>query len=341
MCKMDTPYYLFDTNTVKQNHDILKNHLAVDKLFYALKPNSEDRILSVLNANGANFEIASTGELEKLKKLNVEPERIICSLPIKSEKMIESMYNYGIHYFVFDTELEYFKLRQMACDAKLMLRIDITDIAENTIEFGMTYERFIDALKKGTLESEHIDGITFYISKNKNIDKTIRVLEYSEHFLKLLNKKAILNIGGNYRLPNEISLDFYGILNRKLSSLKEKYECILFAEPGRSIVKSAGKLITSVIGVKRDKKYVYIDAGMPTGISYCPNEIINLTGREVTEPIEYSFFDITCSHRLLFKTWLPFDININDHLEFRNFGSYSICKSSNFHGWETPTCYYI
>ena len=338
---MDTPYYLFDTNIVKQNYDMLKNSLAVDRLFYALKPNSEDRILEVLNTNGANFEIASVGELEKLKRMNVNSERIICSLPVKSDEMIESMYRYGIRYFVFDTEYEYLKLRRLASDAKLILRIDITDIAEKTIEFGMAYENFAEALQKGTLRSEHIDGITFYISKNKDADKIIKALEYSEHFLKHLNKKSILNIGGNYRLPTEVSSDFYERLNRKLSSLKEKYGCILFAEPGRSVVKSAGKLITSVIGVKRDKKYVYIDAGIPTGISYCPNEIVNLTRQEETEPIEYSFFDITCSHRLLFKTRLPFDININDHLEFRNFGSYSICKSSNFHGWETPACYYI
>lgn len=338
---MDTPYYLFETNIVKQNYDILKNYLAVDKLFYALKANSENRILEALNINGANFEIASIGELEKLKKLNVKPDRIICSLPIKSEKMIENLYRYEVGYFVFETEQEYFKLKQLAGNAKLILRIDITDIAENAIEFGMSYESFINLLKKKALVPECIDGITFYISKNNKIDKIIKVLEYAELFLQQLKKKSILNIGGNYRLPNEVSPDFYEILNRKLSSMKEKYECILFAEPGRSIVKSAGKLITSVIGVKRDKKYVYIDAGMPTGISYCPNEIINLTGRKVTEPTEYSFFDITCSHRLLFKTRLPFDINIDDQLEFHNFGSYSICKSSNFHGWETPTCYYI
>lgn len=114
----------------------------------------------------------------------------------------------------------------------------------------------------------------------------------------------------------------------------------LYAEPGRSVVKNAGSLITTVECVKNMDKvtYVYIDAGIPTGISYGPQVIQRITGKEEAWENErtYKFYDITCSHRILFEYRTKDVYSVGDVLELKDFGCYSISKSSQFHGWDLP-----
>lgn len=337
---MQTPYYEFDLNRVQENLKILHASVQPDSLFYALKANSEMEILNALKDCNGNFEIASIGEYLKLKKIGVNSSNIICSLPIKTEEMIDFLYKEGVRYFVFEDFNEYVKLSHLASKAKKILRIDITHISPNTIEYGMTEKNLKILLNQKSMNVDNIDGITFYLAKNKDISSILSVLTYCEKIIDIIGNNKILNIGGNYRLPQEVGTEYYERLLKKLNSIRLKYGYVIYMEPGRSIVKSAGKLVTKIIDIKEDKHQIFLDSGLPTGISYCPNSIINIS-KTIEMPLKkYDFFDITCSHRLLFSTELPFQVSVGDILEFLNFGSYSICKSSNFHGWETPHCIY-
>lgn len=339
---MQTPYYVFNIQTLLNAYSSLNEAICPDKLFYALKANGEDGILQALNTVDANFEVASIGELNKLIQLGVVADRIICSLPIKTKDMIDTMYQYGIRYFVFDNMAEYYKIAQFAPEAKRVLRIKLSNCIENTIEYGMSIDEFERLIQENGTFASSISGITFYLSKNKTFSRLLQAIDLSEQYLKRLNKGVVFNIGGNYRLPNEVEENYYDKLRRKLNEIREKYNCVVYAEPGRSVVKSSGKLICKVIGYKERSHFVYLDAGHPTGISYCPENIVNLSRNDPTEKIEYSFFDITCSHRLLFSLELPFRICEEDVLSLENFGSYSVCKHSNFHGWSKPeTVFFI
>lgn len=337
---METPYYLFDLKQVQKSYCELKNIMNVDRLFYAIKCNGEDEILKALNKINANFEIASVGELRKLLSLGISVKKIICSLPIKTEEMISEMYALGIRYFVFDNASEYKKIKRYAPNALKILRIYLNDFLPDTIEYGMTFIEFQNLVANHDIESKDIDGLTFYISGNKDVNNVLLALSESEKYYNVIGNNKILNIGGNYRLPEEIDRNYYTKLNEKIESLKSKYKLTVYAEPGRSVVKKAGKLVCKVIYVNYNKKYVYIDAGVPTGISYAPPIIHNLSNDNSSEIRLYTFFDITCSHRVLFSYSISFDINHGDILEFDNFGSYSICKASEFHGWGKPKCYY-
>lgn len=338
---MNTPYYEFNLSTIEDNYNCLLKTIHVDKLFYALKANGEKNILRKLNSIGACFEIASIGEFKLLEEIGVKSDRIICSLPIKTVTMIEFLYSHGVNYFVFDSLPEYYKIKKIAPNSKKIMRLYINDIADYTIEFGMKIEELTNELKKTDFE---VDGVTFYLSKNKNISYLKRVLNRCQDALSLIGHNKILNIGGNYRLPHEVSEDYYHELNTILHELKNKTKCIIYAEPGRSIVKSAGQLITTVIAVKKnsDTTYVYIDGGLPTGISYAPTNITFAYNKhKIKNTQRYQFYDITCSHRMLFDISINYNIEVNDILIFNNFGSYSVAKYSNFHGWEKPYCKYI
>lgn len=106
----------------------------------------------------------------------------------------------------------------------------------------------------GNLCVDRINGITFYLSKNKQISVITKVLDYCNEIFEIIGyDEKILNIGGNYRLPEEIEEGYYNALSLRLSMLRKNHNIKVLAEPGRSIVKSAGSLLTTVIDVKKEK----------------------------------------------------------------------------------------
>ena len=190
---MQTPYYCFSKKRIIENYNTLKASLLVDDLYYALKPNGEREVLRVLDSINANFEVASVGEYQKLKSLGVESERIICSLPVKPIQWLRQLYANGIRYFVFDNTNEYYKLKKYAPESKKIVRIDITDIALGTIEYGMSLESLLNASDNLI---NNVDGVTFYISHNHHIDVLLAVLDRCDILLDHLGVNKIVNIGG-------------------------------------------------------------------------------------------------------------------------------------------------
>ena len=80
------------------------------RVFYAVKANPDIQVLRLLNGLGTGFEIASEGELEILSRLNVGPERIISSNPVKTLKFLKMAASYGVRLFAFDSVDEVEKL---------------------------------------------------------------------------------------------------------------------------------------------------------------------------------------------------------------------------------------
>lgn len=338
---METPYYRFKLNEIGRCYNDLLHSIGADSLYYALKANSEIPILSKLEKIGASFEIASPGELDKLLALKVDPSRIICSLPIKPVAWLKYMYLAGVRYFVFDNWDEYKKICEYAPEAKKIVRLYITDIAAETLEYGMDVFELLDTLEDS---SENIDGVTFYLAHNHNIDKLMNVIDRCSEVLYKIGRGKILNIGGNYRLSEDVDPRFYSRLNEAIKRMKEVHECTIYAETGRSVVKTGGSLIAEIQCVKQKDNavYVYIDAGVPTGISYEASSIkkLNNVSRMLENKITYRFYDITCSHRLLFEYEGHEHFRTGDIIMLENFGCYSICKASSFHCWELPKAVY-
>jgi ornithine decarboxylase len=325
----------------------LRQQLAdCEGVFYALKANSEIRILETLALMGSGFEVASIGEFNRLRGLCISPEKIICASPVKSVEMIRHLYNNGCSYFVFDYVDEYYKLMRYAANSKKILRIFVGDIEPEAIKFGITLDDFYDCMTQRN-NSLAIDGITFYLNPNTSIDKLITTLDRCAEFLNMLDDTPkILNIGGNYRPAKDLEATFYQQLSHKLREMKAIFDgLIVYAEPGRSIVKASGDVVTRVELVKpHEGKYrIYIDAGIPTGLLYPPRKIVveGCGGYKSITTFLCDFFDTTCAHKLLFSIALPFVPKAGNILRLKEMGTYSICKANNFHLWENPSIRYV
>ncbi|WMJ86450.1 hypothetical protein [Anaerocolumna sp. MB42-C2] len=340
---MQTPYYLFEKNKIIENYQMVLNSLCVSDVYYALKANAEPLVLKVLDKIGAKFETSSIGEITKLIELGVDANRIIFGLPIKTEEIIRKAYKLGCRYFVFDHINEYNKIHiatYSVTNVTMVMRIFVSDICPESIEYGVKQKEI-----KSILEHNTIDGLSFHISNNTDIDSMLRVLSRVEEILDCIkpqNSSFILNIGGGFHLP--FDEEYTKRLNQRLIYMKDKYGIRIICEPGQAVIKTAGVLITRVVAVRKQDGYhdIYLDAGYPTGVNRIP-EYIKLYGCKVT-PVDrkiriYRFFDNTCMHQELFTKALRFDLCENDLLELGGFGSYSICKSNHFHCWDTPSVY--
>ncbi len=335
---LSTPRYIFNKATLRESYINIQSMITAAEVHYALKANGEMELLHTLKDINAGFEVASDEEFEKLKRIDVPLERIICGLPVKTAQTIRFLYGQGCRYFVFDHVDEYRKICRNAPDAKKILRIYITDLCSGSIEYGMhmsNVEEFIGN------DSNRFDGLSFHISGNDNIDLLFRVLDRVEALLqKIPQKSLILNIGGGFRI--ETREDFFHKLDSRLWELKNTYSLRILCEPGQYIVKKSGVIITKIVAIREQDNVfnVFIDAGFPTGIHRKP-EYIKLYNRKRTPNVDrkikiYRFFDNTCMHQELFIQPFRFYLYEEDYLEMGYFGSYSICRCNNFHSWKTP-----
>lgn len=339
-----TPYYSFDLTKIKKNYRHMCRLLSqCDHVFYALKANGEKTIVQSMESYKVPFEISSLGELNIVKESAGTDFSIICSLPVKSSDMIKEMYNNHCKYFVFDSWNEFYKLNNFAPDALKILRIKITDISETAIDYGMTEKEFYNIFDPFSMK---VDGVTFYnipnISKKQLSDILKRCSDILAH---LRQRPRILNIGGNYRFESDLEPGFYDGLKQILSTLKKDMEdLVVYAEPGRTIVKSAGQIVTKVISVRQqpDVYEIFLDAGIPSGILYPPTRIALLCPAKIPTPhnVTCRFFAVTCSKKLLFEAHMDFLPDENDLLLLEDMGTYSVCKSNHFHGWTLPGIQY-
>lgn len=205
----------------------------------------------------------------------------------------------------------------------------------------MDYYEAVFLLSQDVEMRDYVDGLSFHISNNINISNFNYVMDRIETLLPLFSlKRILLNIGGGYRL--EAADAFFENLQERISKLKQIYNIDIIAEPGNTIVNSAGSIYTTVIGVKKKDFYtdVYIDAGKPSGIKTDNKRIprcIRISGKSrCSEKHRYRFVDITCMHKPHFSEDLEYMIEEGDVLEFTDMGAYTVCLQSKFHLWQSP-----
>jgi ornithine decarboxylase len=345
---MNTPVFIFDKNELIKCYNEIKSQLGGIRVYYALKANANKDVLSVLSLIGADFEVASLGEFNALIDLGVPPIRIICGLPIKPIDWLKRMYEDGCRYFVFDTISELEKLVEYSPNAIKVLRVGINDILAESIEYGMPNNEIIDILQRNQSQIKKLtEGISFHISNNINIEGFNLVIKRIDEILTAFDKSnMILNIGGGYRI--NAGNDYFENLRNKIKELSMRHGVSIIAEPGNTIVNSAGCIRTSVIGIKKRSNYdydLYIDAGKPTGIKTdekrIPGYIKLMTNHEYCSERRYRFIDITCMHKPHFSIKLNSPVYDGDIFEFGDMGAYTLCLKSDFHAWAYPEVFVL
>lgn len=281
-----TPFYCYSKQQFANNFLEFKNAFqGVDvTICYALKSNSNLKIISLLAGLGSGADTVSEGEIRAALKAGVSPETIVFSGVGKTKREMEFGLKNNIGQFNVESIEELEILNQVAGSLNIKAPVSIRvnpDVDAKTHEkistgrkndkFGIAWEDvFLVYNNTKNLKNIDIQGITTHIGSQ------ITSLEpYKQAFTKIAElctalrglgfNLSRLDLGGGigikYKDENIINIvDYANLVKEIIQPLGLK----LFLEPGRRISGNAGILVTEVQYIKKtsEKDFAIIDAGM-------------------------------------------------------------------------------
>ncbi|MEN2986049.1 MAG: type III PLP-dependent enzyme [Thermodesulfovibrionaceae bacterium] len=274
----EPPYLLIDKDILKLKVSLIGKGIKRSKVFYAVKANPDKAVLEYLESLKVGFEIASDGELKVLKELNIGPERIITSNPIKTFKFLEEAVQYGIDYYAFDSLAEVEKLSKYAAGKKVYVRLSVPNEGSEwplSRKFGVEIDEAVYLLEYAADKGLEPLGITFHVgSQCSNIYNWHTAIDKARQVKELASKRGIeikmLNIGGGYPIEYTKKVPSIESIESKISDLLDKYfpDAEIFIEPGRAIVGDAGVFVSKIIGKAQrgNENWLYIDVGVFNGL---------------------------------------------------------------------------
>ncbi len=282
---IETPFYIYSQKCIIDSYNNLKNHLNAE-IFFSIKANSNQAILTLMKSLGAGADVVSAGELKRALHAGIAPNKIIFEGVGKSKNELQYAIKKKIRQINIESMEELILIenlgKSLECKVDVGVRLN-PDIDGQTLDkistgrkidkFGIIFDLLPDIcsqLKK--LKHLNLIGISCHIGSQINdlnvYKKVFYKMKQASKTIENYNIKIdYLDLGGGFSVNsnNEKEIDF-----NKLSVLVEeifsdtKYE--ISFEPGRYLVANAGILVTKILTSKTNGlvNYLITDAGMQT-----------------------------------------------------------------------------
>jgi len=283
-----TPFYCYSNAAIEQHFGGFRTAFAGQNalLFYAMKANSNQAVLTTLARLGAGMDVVSEGELRRARAAGVPGERIIFSGVGKTLSEMTLGLEENIFCFNVESEPELEALSGAAISlgavAPIAIRVNpdvdarthakiATGKSEN--KFGVPISRARDVYAYArTLPGLSVRGVDMHIgSQIIDLEPFDDAFALLADFVRTLradgHRIEHVDLGGGlgipYRTDNNpppFPEDYARIVARHTAAL----DCTVMLEPGRAIVGNAGVLVASVIYLKKgeNKCFVIVDAAM-------------------------------------------------------------------------------
>ncbi|HKX55351.1 MAG TPA: alanine racemase, partial [Xanthomonadales bacterium] len=164
--KHGSPLLVLDCQVLRNTYRTLRTALPGVELFYAIKSLSAVPVLQVLQAEGANFDIATTGEIRLMKQIGADPAKTIHTHPIKSDQAIRDALDFGCKVFVVDNPDELAKFKPYAGKAQILLRVSFRAKQVNSDlsrKFGCAPRNIPMMLARAQELGVEIIGLSFHV----------------------------------------------------------------------------------------------------------------------------------------------------------------------------------
>jgi ornithine decarboxylase len=270
-----SPLLVFDANELRRKFESLQKALPGVELYYAVKAHPDSNIVSVIDALGGGFDIASAGEMDLLLQHKISGRRTIHTHPIKKDQEIRDALRFGATTFVVDNLHELKKLVDYRSRVGVLLRVSFrSDSAKVDLskKFGCSPDEVIELVSVAETLGIHIKGLSFHVgSQVADADKHVEAVQACHSLIEKINLTAdkplsVLDIGGGF--PADYALLGFDIeafcapIRNALSKLPSDWHII--AEPGRYLIAPAVTSITTVAGKSHRNGFVwyYLDDGI-------------------------------------------------------------------------------
>ena len=275
VARYGSPLMIIDCDIIRAQYRALQAALPGVDLHYALKPFPELAVVKTLNDLGCFFDLASSGEVELVRRAGVAPERCIHTHPIKTDSDIRDAMRFGVRTFVADNvaELGKFVRHRKRCDILLRISFRAEDTpVDLSKKFGCEPQAALTLLDTAKRLGLRVVGFSFHVGSQTATPGTyVRAIETCIDLIDRARAAghlglALLDIGGgfpvSYREPMMDIESFCVPIRAALSAMPKGIRVI--AEPGRFIAAPSGTCVSSVVGraERGGRWWFYLDDGV-------------------------------------------------------------------------------
>ena len=364
--QVGTPCYVYSWSDIAARYQELERALGSvsARIRYAVKANSNIEVLRRMVTLGAGFDIVSGGELERLIRAGAEPSDVVFSGVGKSHQEISFALKSGIGCFNVESVAETRRIAEIAQQLAVTTRVAIRvnpDIDVDThpyIATGMRENKFgmpeNDAFQLG-LEIAHempsleFIGLACHIGSQVTElgpygDSLDAILELRARLLEADVNCAAIDIGGGFGIKYRDEEPFsFGELG-ELISKRPLQDIELDVEPGRSLIGSAGVLLTRIEYLKPATVSGYLDFCV---VDAAMNDLIRPALYEAFHDVEkvmstegkerdWNIVGPICETGDFLATSRSLALQEGDLLAIRDVGAYGFVMSSNYNSRVRP-----
>ncbi|CAI5758767.1 unnamed protein product [Candida verbasci] len=356
----ENSFFICNLNQVIKSYNYWYQELPYIKPHYAIKCNTDVRVIKLLSDLGCNFDCASKSEIETILQLGISPDRIVYANPCKTSSYIRFAKDENINLTTVDNVDELYKLSKFHPNCNILVRIltnDETSQCRLSTKFGASIEEVKDEIlpiaKKLNL---NIVGVAFHVGSGaKDFNSIYEAIRDSriifDEAIDLGFNMSILDIGGGFEVETfkeSSSMVNFAISKYFPQKFIRQHDIEFIAEPGRFMVSNAFLLCCNVIAKRKSMLYlndglygnlncILFDHQIPeikllkhkNKVYYDRNDLPN-------DDFNYSIWGPTCDGLdcISKNTILNYDVDIGDWLYFPNLGAYSSCAKTQFNGFK-------
>ena len=367
-----TPFYYYDISLLQSTLDAIRHEIEQHPNYhvhYALKANTNPRLLELIQQAGFGADCVSGGEVQKAIETGFPADKIVYAGVGKSDREILLALHHDIFCFNVESVPELQVINELAEQdgkiARVCLRINpdveahththiITGMAEN--KFGIALADMMQVVELANeLSNISFVGLHFHIgSQITNMQDYVALCQRINEIQHQLNKHGIypsvINVGGglgvDYQSPEEYPIaNFKAYFQVFTQHLHLRAEQSLHFELGRSVVAQCGSLITKVLYVKQaaTKQFAIVDAGMTDlirpALYQAKHKIVNLTSQSDNME-KYDVVGPICESSDVFdKDILLPTTKRGDIIAIRSAGAYGESMASTYNCRPLPESY--
>ncbi|HOX13254.1 MAG TPA: type III PLP-dependent enzyme [Spirochaetales bacterium] len=288
----ETPCLIVDLDIVKKKYAQLRALLPYAEVYYAVKANPMDEVVSTLRDLGSSFDVATRYELDQLLRLGVDPARMSFGNTIKKEKDIAYFYEKGIRLYATDSTADVEKIARAAPGSRVFFRI-LTEGMGADWPLSRKFGSHPDETRRLVLRAKDLGlepyGISFHVgSQQRDIGQWSTALTTTGGIFKWAREEhgielQMVNMGGgfpsNYLEPtNAIEAYAEDIKNYLLNNFDGRWPRVII-EPGRSMAGDCGVIVTEIVNIARKSlhdlyPWVFLDVGKFGGLIETLDEAI-------------------------------------------------------------------
>jgi diaminopimelate decarboxylase/spermidine synthase len=353
----ETPYLTIDLDRVRENFRKLRTALPAARVRYAVKANPAQPVLRLLAAEGAEFDVASVGEIDACAATGIAGRLLTYGNTVKKPSAIARAHSLGVRRFAFDTEEGVAAIAECAPGAGAECRIapafpsSVTPFGH---KFGCAPADAAALLTRARALGLRPEGLCFHVGSQQLDPAAWELgLRCAAPVFAALGDLTTINIGGGFPLAYATGApDVELVADAIMSALTRHFGANppqLVLEPGRVIVGSAGTIGCEVVSLRTGtdgRRWVYLDIGRYGGLAETENEYIRYrlrTDRDDDPVGDAVVAGPTCDgDDVLYQRYpLPITLRPGDRVDIEDAGAYTASyASAEFNGFEPLPTYF-